>query len=172
MTPTQTKPDALAAFPGRRNVERAIHDAENPTGMQLNDGMERHRLPGGTLRRMLVTIDRMRDALAAEKQRVGDRVETLVTIGRFLQIDPDEEEARPGYDPKGPASQTIIAAIERRMRDALAEAQAAKAPLTDEQITAIWSEKPRWHAAPIGETDLEFARAIERAHGIGEEGKS
>ncbi len=39
--------------------------------------------------------------------------------------------------------------------------------LTDGQIEAIWREKPRYHAAPIGVTDIEFARAIERAHGIG-----
>ena len=39
-------------------------------------------------------------------------------------------------------------------------------PLTDEQIAAIWAQKPRYHAAPIGKTDIEFARAIERAHGI------
>ena len=40
-------------------------------------------------------------------------------------------------------------------------------PLTGEQIAAIWAQKPRYHAAPIGKTDIEFARAIERAHGIG-----
>ena len=39
-------------------------------------------------------------------------------------------------------------------------------PLTDEQITSIWNSKPRWHAPPIGVTDIEFARAIEAAHGI------
>lgn len=40
--------------------------------------------------------------------------------------------------------------------------------LTDGQIDAIWKEKPRYHAAPIGVTDIEFARDIEAAaHGIG-----
>lgn len=40
--------------------------------------------------------------------------------------------------------------------------------LTDGQIDAIWREKPRYHAAPIGVTDIEFARDIEAAaHGIG-----
>ena len=39
-------------------------------------------------------------------------------------------------------------------------------PMTDEQITEIWAAKVRYHAAPIGSTDLEFARDIERAHGI------
>lgn len=42
----------------------------------------------------------------------------------------------------------------------------AREPLSDEQIVAIWMEKPRYHAAPIGVTDIEFARSIERAHGI------
>lgn len=36
-------------------------------------------------------------------------------------------------------------------------------PLTGEQIAAIWAQKPRYHAAPIGKTDIEFARAIEAA---------
>lgn len=45
----------------------------------------------------------------------------------------------------------------------------AREPLTDEQITEIWAAKVRYHAAPIGSTDLEFARDIERAHGIGTE---
>lgn len=40
-------------------------------------------------------------------------------------------------------------------------------PLTDAQIAVLWAEKPRYHAAPIGFTDIEFARAIEAAHGIG-----
>ena len=48
-----------------------------------------------------------------------------------------------------------------------AQAQAGAVPLTDEQIAAIWAQKPRYHAAPIGRTDIEFARAIEAAHGIG-----
>ena len=40
--------------------------------------------------------------------------------------------------------------------------------MTDGQIDAIWKEKPRYHAAPIGVTDIEFARDIEAAaHGIG-----
>lgn len=47
--------------------------------------------------------------------------------------------------------------------------QPERKPLTDEQITEIWAAKVRYHAAPIGSTDLEFARAIERAHGIGTE---
>lgn len=47
------------------------------------------------------------------------------------------------------------------------QAQAGAEPLTDEQIAAIWAQKPRYHAAPIGKTDIEFARAIEAAHGIG-----
>ena len=43
-------------------------------------------------------------------------------------------------------------------------------PLTDGQIDAIWREKPRYHAAPIGVTDIEFARDIEAAaHGIKKE---
>lgn len=46
-----------AVFPGRRHVEEAIQSAENPTGMQLNDGKERVTLPGGTLRLMLRLID-------------------------------------------------------------------------------------------------------------------
>ena len=48
-----------------------------------------------------------------------------------------------------------------------AEQDGARQPLTDEQITEIWAAKVRYHAAPIGSTDLEFARDIERAHGIG-----
>ena len=51
------------------------------------------------------------------------------------------------------------------------QAQQARAvPLTDEQIAAIWAQKPRYHAAPIGQTDMEFARAIEAAHSIGIKG--
>lgn len=46
-------------FPGRREVEQEIQAAENPKGMQLNDGKERVRLPGGTLRRMLAIIDQL-----------------------------------------------------------------------------------------------------------------
>ena len=49
----------------------------------------------------------------------------------------------------------------------LCTAPAVVEPLTGEQIAAIWAQKPRYHAAPIGKTDIEFARAIERAHGIG-----
>jgi hypothetical protein len=42
---------------GRQNVERAIEDLENPSGMQLNDSKDRVILPGGTLKRMLQIID-------------------------------------------------------------------------------------------------------------------
>ena len=41
--------------------------------------------------------------------------------------------------------------------------------LTDEQLAAIYAEKPRYHYPPICSTDIEFARAIEAAHGIGGE---
>lgn len=33
--------------------------------------------------------------------------------------------------------------------------------LSDDQIVKIWSREPRYHAAPIGSTDIAFARAIE-----------
>ena len=62
---------------------------------------------------------------------------------------------------------TKAASYGRLMDEALStRAQAGPVPLTDEQIAAIWAQKPRYHAAPIGETDIEFARAIEAAHGI------
>ena len=57
--------------------------------------------------------------------------------------------------------------IEWAVACAKAAPPAVVAPLTDEQITEIWAAKVRYHAAPIGSTDLEFARDIERAHGIG-----
>ncbi len=53
--------------------------------------------------------------------------------------------------------------------DAGPQPPAALAPLTDEQIEAVWAAKPRYHAPPVGQTDIEFARAIEAAHGIGKE---
>jgi hypothetical protein len=52
----------LLAFQ-RRAIEDAIHSAENPTGMHLNDGKDSVRLPGGTLRRMLAIIDAQAAAL-------------------------------------------------------------------------------------------------------------
>lgn len=33
--------------------------------------------------------------------------------------------------------------------------------LSDDQIVNIWGREPRYHAAPIGSTDIAFARAIE-----------
>jgi hypothetical protein len=45
----------------------------------------------------------------------------------------------------------------------VAPAPVQQPPLTDEQITEIWESQPRWHAPPIGATDREFARDIERA---------
>lgn len=33
--------------------------------------------------------------------------------------------------------------------------------LSDDQIVKIWSREPRYHAAPIGSTDIAFARDIE-----------
>ncbi|WP_146033759.1 hypothetical protein [Alicycliphilus denitrificans] len=61
--------------------------------------------------------------------------------------------------------------VREACRAGLAAALAVAPPavvelLTDEQITAIWAAKPRYHAEPIGYTDLEFARDIEAAHGI------
>jgi len=65
-----TTPEDLAAFPNRYAVEREIEAAENTvTGtMLLNDGHERVRLPGGTLRRMLAVIDRLA-AMASSAQQ-------------------------------------------------------------------------------------------------------
>jgi len=65
-----TTPEDLAAFPNRYAVEREIEAAENPvTGtMHLNDGHERVRLPGGTLRRMLAVIDQLA-AMASSAQQ-------------------------------------------------------------------------------------------------------
>lgn len=54
--PQPAQPVAVPYF-NRREVEYAIHCAENPTGMCLNDNKERVALPGGTLRRMLLIID-------------------------------------------------------------------------------------------------------------------
>jgi hypothetical protein len=45
-------------------------------------------------------------------------METLLAVAAYLGIDADAEEARPGYDPKGPVSKTLIAAIERRVKAA------------------------------------------------------
>ena len=33
--------------------------------------------------------------------------------------------------------------------------------LSDDQIVNIWGREPRYHAAPIGSTDIAFARAVE-----------
>ena len=33
--------------------------------------------------------------------------------------------------------------------------------LSDDQIVNIWGREPRYHAAPIGSTDIAFARDIE-----------
>jgi len=33
--------------------------------------------------------------------------------------------------------------------------------LSDDQIVKIWGREPRYHAAPIGSTDIAFARDIE-----------
>lgn len=66
-----TTPEDLAAFPNRYAVEREIEAAENPAPgtMHLNDGHERVRLPGGTLRRMLAVIDQLA-AMASSAQDV------------------------------------------------------------------------------------------------------
>ena len=42
-------------------------------------------------------------------------IETLFAVAAYLGVNADEEQARPGYDPRGPASKTLIAAIERRI---------------------------------------------------------
>lgn len=51
-------------FPNRPAVEREIESAENPQGMQLNDGKERVRLPAGTLRYMLAKLDAQASLIA------------------------------------------------------------------------------------------------------------
>ena len=33
--------------------------------------------------------------------------------------------------------------------------------LSDDQIVNIWGREPRYHAAPVGSTDIAFARDIE-----------
>ena len=43
---------------------------------------------------------------------------------------------------------------------------AQRTPLTDEQIHDIW--KSLWEGGNIGHIAYTYARAIERAHGIGE----
>jgi hypothetical protein len=37
----------------------------------------------------------------------------------------------------------------------------ANMELSDDQIVNIWGREPRYHAAPIGSTDIAFARAVE-----------
>lgn len=69
----------------------------------------------------------------------------------------------------GPNARDGIAAIERQLRDALA-AQLKRDPLTDEQLFA--SDEIMSLNADLGwhmDTIRMFARAIERAHGIGGE---
>lgn len=58
-------------------------------------------------------IDRLGALAEAAIKERDDRTDTIVNVGRFLGIDPDWEEKQPGYDPKGPASATIIRAIQR-----------------------------------------------------------
>jgi len=84
-----TTPEDLAAFPNRYAVEREIEAAENPAPgtMHLNDGHERVRLPGGTLRRMLAAIDRL--AAMASSAQQGEPVAwcALTPSGQIAYFD-------------------------------------------------------------------------------------
>lgn len=83
----------------------------------------------------------------AEKKRADDRVETLVAVGRFLDIDPDGEMASPEYNPDEPASLGIIRAIKRY---ALATATQARPSAEAEPIGWLYD----WtHSSATGKPD-------------------
>lgn len=60
--------------------------------------------------------------------------QSLVAVAKYLGIDEATERARPGFDGKGPLSQTIIHAIERKV---IAATQAPKARLSTANLRAI-----------------------------------
>lgn len=84
-----TTPEDLAAFPNRYAVEREIEAAENPAPgtMLLNDGHERVRLPGGTLRRMLAVIDRLAAMASSAQQGAPVAWCALTPSGKIAHFD-------------------------------------------------------------------------------------
>jgi len=157
-TPTPETPAELAAKAKRIAMEARDWFAR----FEFEEA--RYREGNGHRSLRLEALNRTHEAI--------DRLESLATLAasstaphRWLFTDEHGLECVTTLDP------SLWNARSRNSRTNVtplyaAPAAAERKPLTDEQITAIWSEKPRWHAAPIGETDLEFARAIERAHGI------
>ena len=72
--------------PMKREIERAIHDAEHPSGMSTHDGMA--RISSATLRRLVAEHEAMRDSVEAKADRIdrlGEMVERLVAQRDALQ---------------------------------------------------------------------------------------
>lgn len=146
-TPTPETPAELAA-----ECKRLAHDVCSSAAgyFTADDDLPELEAPYRAAQFALVAaIDRLATLAASSTAPEGEVTITTDESGRCVAVTRTDSEHR------------ILSVIWKA-----APAAAERKPLTDEQITAIWSEKPRWHAAPIGETDLEFARAIERAHGI------
>lgn len=103
--------------------------------------------------------------LAAQPERAGaereaSAMETLMAVAKYLGIDADHEQSQPGYDPKGPASKTIIAAIERHCTPA-PQAQLAEGAVLTELIAAIDAQDDLRFSHPAVRALLDAGHVID-----------
>jgi len=92
---------------------------------------------------------RLAEALALLQQKLDARIETLVSVGKFLGIDEAEERARPGFDEDAPASLMLIEAIKRyATRSALSTQGEEPEPAPEAKAAPKINEKDinRWQA--------------------------
>ena len=154
----------------RRAVEYAINDHLHGGGMRFNDSKERVILPGGTLQRLLDVID-----APAQDDTPPAAQPVAVPVGwALVPVEPTKEMMRASrWSGSGDVSinepWARLEAWGRMIKAAPTPPAASAKPLTDEQIDKIGQGE----FAVYGENcsaevfARAFARAIERAHGIG-----
>lgn len=136
---------------------------------------------GMILNQLLDTLDEAYGELLADSRRDGPRcllltrIEQAIAAGREALAQKDEQEPfvwmwnlrsdpiHKGYYEKHPASYGIDVSSQKYIWTPLYTAPPKRKPLTEDEIRALWAR----FAQLVGGT-LEFARAIEQAHGIGE----
>ena len=104
---------------------------------------ERSKQPEQSPVAWLITDEKINSLQVASIQRLIDRTKHAHYTDVLLRINGTNER----YEADWLKHMTRTAPPQRK-------------PLTDEEITEIWGQKPRWHAPPIGSTDIEFARAV------------
>lgn len=122
----------------------------------------------------LILLDRLDDTGEGNADRIEQLdgiVRKLATTGQassdFVPM-PENEDQAAGFALVGEAW------LRQHTPHRLRATQPARAPLTEEQIDAICDRLECWSGFGLGATfnHRSFARAIERAHGIGEAGNA